>query len=140
MNRTQILFLAFVLVYESVHPKPCERNEKPPDGCTCTKYKGKQYYVTIKCVNKGESPRSDTIPSMPNNTYQLIIQGFRFINLTMKTFGNLRRLSSLQVLNLLDNNIITISHDAFSELKHLKELEISNEIQVNRREISEMLS
>eukprot|EP00105_Crassostrea_gigas_P042210 XP_019926358.1 PREDICTED: toll-like receptor 13 [Crassostrea gigas] len=140
MNRTQILFLAFVLVYESVHPKPCERNEKPSAGCTCTKYKGKQYYVTIKCVNKGESPRRDTIPSMPNNTYQLIIQGFRFINLTMKTFGNLRRLSSLQVLNLLDNNIITISHDALSELKHLKELEISNEIQVNRREISEMLS
>lgn len=70
---------------------------------------------------------------MPNNTDQLIIEGFRFANLTKDIFKNLTSLSSLHRLSLRDNNIINISRDALSELKHLQGLEISYEIQVSRR-------
>lgn len=127
-----------MLALGSVMTKRCEPAVKTPYGCKCTKYS--KVYVTIRCKNQGGKTQFSTIPPMPSNTDNLIIEGFRFANLTKDIFKNLRSLSSLHGLSLRDNNIINISRDALSELKHLQRLDISYEVQVSRREISEMLS
>lgn len=127
-----------MLALGSVMTKRCEPAVKTPYGCKCTKYS--KVYVTIRCKNQGGKTQFSTIPPMPSNTDNLIIEGFRFANLTKDIFKNLRSLSSLHGLSLRDNNIINISRDALSELKHLQKLDISYEVQVRRREISEMLS
>lgn len=138
MTIAQISFFVLILVLGSVTTKQCGPSVKPPYGCRCMKYS--KLYVTIRCKNQGDKTPFSTIPHMPNNTDQLIIEGFRFANLTKDIFKNLSSLSSLHRLSLRDNNTINISRDALSELKHLQGLEISYEIQVSRREISEMLS
>nr|XP_011439419.2 toll-like receptor 3 [Crassostrea gigas] len=138
MTIAQISFFVLILVLGSVTTKQCGPSVKPPYGCRCMKYS--KLYVTIRCKNQGDKTPFLTIPHMPNNTDQLIIEGFRFANLTKDIFKNLSSLSSLHRLSLRDNNIINISRDALSELKHLQGLEISYEIQVSKREISEMLS
>lgn len=138
MTTVQILFFMLMLALGSVMTKRCEPAVKTPYGCKCTKYS--KVYVTIRCKNQGGKTQFSTIPPMPSNTDNLIIEGFRFANLTKDIFKNLRSLSSLHGLSLRDNNIINISRDALSELKHLQKLDISYEVQVRRREISEMLS
>uniref|UniRef100_K1PW51 Uncharacterized protein n=1 Tax=Magallana gigas TaxID=29159 RepID=K1PW51_MAGGI len=127
MTIAQISFFVLILVLGSVTTKQCGPSVKPPYGCRCMKYS--KLYVTIRCKNQGDKTPFSTIPHMPNNTDQLIIEGFRFANLTKDIFKNLSSLSSLHRLSLRDNNIINISRDALSELKHLQGLEISYEIQ-----------
>ena len=101
--------------------------------CSCVPRGGN---VEIKCVNRG-SGNFNPIPEMPNNMSHLYVQGYQLSNISKETFKNLVDIK-LYRITLLDNSIVNISKDAFSEMKHLSQLEISKEIQVSKHEISEM--
>ncbi|XP_062603040.1 toll-like receptor 13 [Saccostrea cucullata] len=140
MISTPIIFFTLMLVESSSQINPCSAAEKIPPKwkCKCLFYGKKATSVTIKCVNRDDDKHLSYIPRVPNNTKHLYIKGYRFTNVTKQTFKNLENIKLMR-LTLLDNRIRNISRDALSEMKYLRELEISREILVSTKEIGNML-
>ena len=79
------------------------------------------------------------IPRFPRNVTNLRLSFNDFKNVTRKTFDNIKDLA-VQNLDLGSNGILGISHDAFHDLRHLQELDLSNNYLINARQLSMSLS
>lgn len=103
---TIVHILVTLCVLKYVIGNPC-----PP--CTC-------YNHTVTCVNTGMS----YIPTVPNDTTTFHFVGNHIVELTRESLSNLTE-CNLKTLQLSNDEIQRISHDAFADMRNLGSLDIS---------------
>ena len=122
-----ILFMLYVL-YGSVWPEQSGDAVKCPSLCTCKRYKS-------FCLNRGH--KLTYIPPLPQGITHLKFSGNALYNVTRQTFRNLIP-NKMKSLTLESNCIISISRDAFQDLKHLRSLHLGREYFLHYARIEDM--
>ena len=120
------LFMLLTLLCLNKQVYSCKNNWQPCGDtiCCCSR-------DTAECMGR----RLTYIPKFPRNVTTLRLNFNDFQNVTQKTFENTTTLA-IKRLDLGSNGILRISHDAFHELRHLFEIDLSNNNLINARQLS----
>ena len=120
------LLTFLILLFMKEHVDSCKKDWQPCGDhfCCC-------HGNTADCTDRS----LEYIPRLPRNVTDLLFDRNKIQALTAETFENIKDLEIMK-LDLRWNGILTISRDAFKELRHLQELSLSDNYSINVTQLS----
>ena len=121
------LFILLIITWMKDHVYSCEKDWQlcgNNNFCCC-------HGNTANCADR----HLEYIPRLPRNVTDLLFDRNKIKALTAETFENIKDLEIIK-LDLSWNGILTISQDAFKELRHLQDLSLSNNYLINKTQLS----
>ena len=120
------LLTLLILLFMKEHVDSCKKDWQPCGDhfCCC-------HGNTADCTDRS----LEYIPRLPRNVTDLLFDRNKIQALTAEKFENIKDLEIMK-LDLSWNGILTISRDAFKELRHLQELSLSDNYLINVTQLS----
>ena len=127
MNATHgNLLTLLILLCMKEHVDSCKKYWQPCGDNFCCCHGNSAY-----CIDRS----LEYIPRLPRNVTDLLFVRNKIKALTAETFDTIKDLEIMK-LDLSSNGILTMSRDAFQELRQLQELSLSNNYLINVTQLS----